>query len=250
MKALPMTFLFLSVTALAAPPGWVHQNGIQQNGSILVVVSTGVGPSLDLARRSAIDQAKGTAADQANGSANIQSLSIEMEKTASFHSEVSSAKKVEGLTCKPLNEYSENKDDIYSVWIKCQFDLKKARVQVVDKESARSEVTPGSKKDVTSGFEIVGGHMSTPAPEVPKATHGEDQHLILSVVPSCDSILIRGKQSRTIFCKENPMTILVLPTDGEIIIRGPSGFAPKHLKVHDDGKGRESESMEVYLEKM
>ncbi|MBK9038020.1 MAG: hypothetical protein IPL83_02475 [Bdellovibrionales bacterium] len=245
--------ILFSIAAAATPPDWTRQNGIQQRASILTVVTNGIGPSLDLARRSAIDQAKGTAAEQINGSANIRSMSIETEKTASFHSEVSSTKNVEGLICNPLNEYNEEKEGVYTVWLKCSFDTKKIRVQVINE----TEVPQGNKNSVASdessvkSIEVVDRSAPSSGPTASKISYGENRHFLLSVVPSCESILVRGKQSRTIHCKGNPVTVLVLPTDTEIIIRGPSGFAPKHLKVHGKQSGSESiETMEVYLEKM
>lgn len=249
MKTMALACLILSTTAVAAPPEWTRQNGIQHKGSTLHLVSTGSGPSLDLARRSAIDQAKGTAADQVNGSANIQSMSIETEKSASFHSEVSSTKKVEGLVCKPLNEYVEDKGGFYTVWLRCEFDLKKVRVQVINEPDRFNESHP-PEKGTGKSIEIVDGTVSTSNPAAGKISRGENRHLILSVVPSCESILIRGKQSRTIPCKNNPVTVMVLPTDKEMIVRGPAGFAPKHLKVHGNVQDSESEAMEVYLDKM
>jgi len=250
-----VAFLFSSSLAHAAPPDWTRQNGIQQHGSILTVVSTGSGPSLDLARRSAIDQAKSTAADQLNGSAYVRSMSIETEKTASFHSEVSSTKKVEGLVCKPLSEYVDQNEGVFSIWLKCEFDTKKAKVVAVNEDNDRSDQA-GKKsadpdKNVAKSIEIVGRKKSVAEPEASKVLYSENRHLVLSVVPSCISILIRGKQSRSIPCKSNPVTVLVLPADSEIIIRGPSGFAPKYLKVHEQPTDSNSmETMEVYLDKM
>lgn len=250
-KVAAVACLFLSVVALAAPPDWARQNGIQQKGSILSVVTTGSGPSLDLARRSAMDQAKGTAAEQVNGSAYIQSMSIETEKTASFHSEISSTKKVEGLACKPLNEHVEEKDGIYTVWMRCEFDIKKARVEMVNENGSQHRNTRANDKNTAKSIEVVERSSPGSGPVASKVSFGENRHLILSVVPWCESILVRGKQSRTILCKNNPVTVLILPTDSELIIRGPSGFAPKHLKVHEARSGSESnESMEVYLDKM
>lgn len=250
-----VAFLFSSSIAHAAPPDWTRQNGIQQHGAILTIVSSGSGPSLDLARRSAIDQAKSTAAEQLNGSAYVRSMSIETEKTASFHSEVSSTKKVEGLVCKPLSEYVDQKEGVFSIWLKCEFDTKKAKVVAVNEDNDRSDQA-GKKsadpdKNVVKSIEVVGRKKSVAEPEASKVLYSENRHLVLSVVPSCVSILIRGKQSRSIPCKSNPVTILVLPTDVEVIIRGPSGFAPKHLKVHEQRTDSDSmETMEVYLDKM
>lgn len=250
MKIVAFACFIVSCAAMAAPPEWTRQNGIQQQGSILTVVTTGSGPSLDLARRLAIDQAKGTAAEQINGSANIQSMSIETEKSVSFHSEVSSTKKVEGLTCKPSNEYVEDKEGSFTVWLRCEFDLKKARVQMVDETPRSSNESPASKKDVGKSIEIVGKGPSASRVAPGTTSRGENRHLILSVVPSCESILVRGKQSRSISCKSNPVTVTLLPTDKELIIRGPAGFAPKHLKVHGNVQSSQSEAMEVYLDKM
>lgn len=250
MKIVSLACFVVSFAAVAAPPEWTRKNGIQEQGSTLTVVTTGSGPSLDLARRSAIDHAKGTAAEQINGSANIQSMSIETEKTASFHSEVSSTKKVEGLTCKPLNEYFEDKEGSFTVWLKCEFDLKKARVQMVDETPSSSNESPAPGKGVGKSIEVAGSGTSASNVAPGTFSRGENRHLILSVIPACESILIRGKQSRSIPCKSNPATIMLLPTDKEVIIRGPAGFAPKHLKVLGDIRNSESEAMEVYLDKM
>lgn len=245
--------LLLATTAAAEAPEWTRQNGIKQNGSLLTIVSTGTGPSLDLARRSAIDQAKATAADQVNGSAQVQSMSIETEKTASFHSEVSSVKQVEDLVCKALNDYIEDKDGVYTVWLRCEFDLKKARVKAVDEIESQQQKHKGLSNDESSqkSIEAVDRSSSALGPTAGKSSYGEDRNLVLSVVPSCESILVRGQRSRTISCKENPVTILVFPTDTELIVRGPAGFAPKHLKVREKRTdAAPTETLEVYLDKM
>ncbi len=245
--------VLLSTTASAESPRWTRENGIKQNGSALTVVSSGVGPSLDLARRAAIDQAKATAADQVNGSADIRSLSIETEKSASFHSEVSSIKRVNNLVCNPKDDYFEEKNGSFTVWLKCEFDLSKSRVVTITEGEGQIQKQNQTKNDQAGDKSIVAvdGSFSQKAPLIGKSTTGEDRHLVLSVVPACESILVRGKQSRTIHCKGNPVTVLVFKSDTEMIVRGPAGFAPKHLKVHEKRTDTSpTETLEVYLEKM
>lgn len=259
MKAISLTGIigaisFLLVTTAAAEtPEWTRKNGIKQNGSLLTVVSTGTGPSLDLARRFAIDQAKAIATDQVNGSAYVRSMSIETEKYASFHSQVSSTKKVEDLFCKPLNDYVEDKDGVYTVWMKCEFELKKARVTIVDdyKNQDKAQKSHRDSESSLKSIEAVNSGSSIPGPPISQISYGEDRHLILSVVPSCESILIVGRRSRVIPCEANPVTFLVFQTDSEIVIRGPSGFAPKRLNVLERRIDvAPTETLEVYLDKM
>lgn len=251
-----MIFLavLLSNTVLAAtPPEWARQNGIQQQGNLLTIISTGNGPSLDLARQSAIDQAKSTAANQINGSASVRSMSIETEKSASYHSEVFSAKKVEGLICQPDREYSEERGGSYSVWLTCKFDVSKARVVSVEESDLKKDPASGRAgpdNRIVKGSDLMNRPPAEGVLPPTPIAFGENKQLAITVVPLCESILVRGKQSRSVPCGNNPVTLLVLPTDNELIVRGPPGYLPKHLDISGRRPASSTlETLEVYLER-
>jgi hypothetical protein len=214
----------LLVVALAssahAGEAWVTEDTMSRNGSILTLVCVGRGPSQDLARREALETCQGTAADSLKTDINVKTMSVETDKDAAFHSEISSRTKVVGLECKVLKERAEEIQSESVDHIKCEFDLSKAKsVPIVENETVVVE----------------------------KTQIGSDRQLILSTVPKCESILITGSQPRVVRCDRNPTIMFLRTEDGELIVRSP-GRQPAHVMPKS---GSELvQRLEVYLEQM
>lgn len=191
--------LFLPLSGQAEAPAWVRQDAFKRTGSILTLVCRGEGPD-DLARREALSKCRAAAADHANADFQVTTLSVETEKSIGFHEEVSSQKTVTGLECAVKDEYIEQKDGFFVAYLKCSFDLSKAKI------------------------------VSEPAEEPAQVELGENKVLYLSSIPKCDSVIVKGSRPRTITCKANPTPIQFQPGDRSIIIRA-DGYQPKHLNL-------------------
>lgn len=212
---------------------------------------------MDLARKFAIDNCRSTAADQAAASVNIQSMSVETEKAVSFHQEVSSNRQVTNLICQPEKEYFEEVDSRYKVWIRCRFDLSAAKLTEI--KDIKNNSDKNLKENINTGIvvdresissKISGSNLNIQQ----KKYHTSDKkQLLLATIPKCENLLIRGELPRSHQCIDNPQVVIINPGDTEVIIRGPSGYAPKHIKLKgkdnwSDQKG--TETLEIYLEKM
>lgn len=242
--------LFYCSSVIAAAPEWIKNDTLIKNGSVLTVVCVGSGPSLDIGRRLATDQCKSTAAEQANSSARIKSLSIQTEKTISFHEEISSNKKIINLTCNPEKEYFEIQGDSYHVWIKCRFDLSRAQVVNSDKDEDTA-IPSGSVDSLIKNHDNISSvpKYNSEYSEKKRVT-GENRSFTLISIPQCQTILIRGEKPRSVNCDEMPKTFLVYPNDTELIVRA-SGYLPKHIELNTGRVpgNQTTETLEVYLER-
>lgn len=226
-------------------PKWTTENTLKQDGQNLSIVCEGMGPSLDLARKFALESCHSTAKDQINGDFTVKSLSLESEKSVNYHAEVSSAKTVKGLICKPENEHTEKLDGRSKIWLKCKYDLTKT--EVVSTETQKTLKVPAlidhnEKVNQVPSYKIDSDSK--------KLNQAEARNLMLTSVPKCDEILVRGSRPRAVPCDEMPKSFVVHPGDTELIVRS-SGFKPKHIniKAQDQNGSVNSDSLEVYLEK-
>lgn len=245
-----LIFLF-SVQGMAAPPSWSKQDTLKQIGSLLYVVCTGRGPAQDIARRDALDHCRTAAADQANGYFKVQALSIETEHAANFHQEISYNKTVTNLACNPQKEYNDDSEGSYRVWIKCRYDLSKAKVVSVDTDEPPSSNSNSEESLIGNRDKLSEVPKSSSEVTNGKLISGENRQLILTTIPQCDEILIRGERPRSIKCDEMPKAIFIYPTDKEIIVRS-GGYTPKHIKLNSNrtpANNQTAERVEVYLER-
>lgn len=174
----------------------------------------GLGPSRDIALKEAIKQCVSMATDQIVGDYNVKSLTVETEKDASYHEEITANRSVEGLTCSIKREETTEDDGSYDTWLLCNFNLEKIKFTWFKPKEAGRYIT------------------------------SEDKSIIFATVPPCDSILITGKSPRIIECKSNPMEFLQKKGDQEYIIRA-NGYLPKHISPNQI----KSDIEEVYLER-
>lgn len=207
---------YIAVTPLLGDytqAGDVCSNRILLVNNILSIVCNGNGPSEDIAERLAISQCIVRASDRINGSFHVQTLSVETERDAAYHQEVSADRKINGLACEIQEETITENDSTYNATVKCKFDLK--NVKIVD--STLEKVTQDIKSTT--------------------------RRVILTTVPSCDTVLIRGESPRIVQCDSNPKQLLVYKTDREMIIRSGK-LRPKHIQINEMG-----DNLNVYLEK-
>jgi hypothetical protein len=201
-----------------ATPSWV-KDGSSLQGSTYTVTCSGDGPAMDTARKSAINGCQASAAQQLQHRISIKSVSVETESDVGFHQEVTESTSYSGLTCVPQNEEVEEKDAGFRVWLRCRFDLSKAK----------SENTDGAPADATS------------------VVRSADRRVLsITTVPQCTTLLIQGAKARVQVCNHNPLAIVIQPGDQSIIIRA-TGYQPKTIPVSE--KGDDYESVRVLLER-
>ncbi|MGE4233199.1 MAG: hypothetical protein AB7F43_07715 [Bacteriovoracia bacterium] len=240
-------FLYSSI-AIAETPPWFSDRGLNRNGNSLTVTCLGSGPAKDIAEKMALDQCRAIASEQIKGySFNINSISIQDNRQSAWHSEVFSNSEVMGLICNPVKEVTEqgNSGEVTS-YLMCDFDLNKAKIKVItERKKVDSEQLETSSENKQS-FAIPSSIVSFKNEN--KLVEGNNRQLIITTIPICDDILVRGR-SRSIRCDENPKTILIYPEDKEIIVR-LRGYLPKHIELNTSrAPSSIPSSLEVYLEK-
>jgi hypothetical protein len=183
-----------------------------------------------------------------NGNFVERSLSVGTESSIALHTEISVEKKLSGLSCAPLNQYTENQEPGFHTFLQCRFDLAKAKADSIP------PIT--EPRSVIEHLVLMGGHDATQTSEpknAGKIIQSADRHLIVSCVPSCDSLILTGgTRPRTIRMDSNPKTVLIFSDDHEIIAR-KRDYLPKHIFLSGRRKPAEnkveSESLEVHLER-
>lgn len=247
MKRLLIQFsLILCVLpCLAEPQDWTKQDTLKREGNKLTLVCYGEGPSLDIARRQALDQCHTTAANQISSDLTIKSLSVETERSANYHQEVSAEQKVENLICIPENEKFESENGNVKLFIKCAYDLKKAKVTSLKKKDELSEKSMHNPSEPTK---IKNEQIPVLSEKLKKSFYiqSDNRQIIVTTIPQCEDILITGGKSRSLKCNENPNTIFVEPADTKLILR-LNGFKPKHVDLN---QLKNNEMLEVYFEKI
>ena len=230
--------IFIACSAQAGPrPDWTKQNGQSRNGNLFRVVCDGIGPSLDLARRDVLEKCRLTAASQLATSIRAKSITAETEKEVVFHREVSEENEYDGLVCQPGREHIEEKSNQTRVWLECAFDLSKA------KSKAESSSSSSEEKDSDIGLisnKIDLAPASSKSSQKPGRFLNSNQGtLLISVVPQCSDLLIRGKlPARVVKCDSDPMTVTIGPDDQEIIVRA-TGHMPKTIQLSGQRGGED-----------
>lgn len=247
MKSLGLLFFLISIPVWATPE-WVKGDYFIRNGNILTVVCKGEAPlgATDLARKQALQECRNSAVSQLQTDFSQKSLTIETEQTSSFHSETVTDQHYSGVDCEILKSQTEDSQDegVTRVFIKCRFDLSKAKVSIKPTKENQPQATEKlvPKMEDSRSESVVA--FDTPTERSSK------QQLTISSIPKCDTILFRGS-GRSVKCDSNPITVLILPADIEIIVR-KNGLKPKHIELSKNRKSKilkDIESIEVYFEK-
>jgi hypothetical protein len=223
--------ILLTLPAFAEGPEWATRPPRQEGGKLLVACH-GIGPDRDVAIRLAVDQCKALATQQLSSDFQVKSLSVETEQMAAYHEEVTASHNVSGLTCDIQKQYEAKINDSQEAWVQCRIDIAKAKIEPENKFSANVQ-------NDTSDRHI----------DKKEIVQSQNKQLIVSSIPACQSVLISGKLTRVMRCVSNPMTVMVEPSDKEIVIRA-EGYQPKHVTLSGDRKlATETESVDVYLER-
>lgn len=214
--ALALLLLF-PIEAVAAPPAWAVRNTQRIQGNFYHVVCSGIGPSISLARQDAIDGCKSSAAQQLEAEVLVKSMSVISEREGAYQQEVSHSSRVTGLVCVPRREEIEETEARVRLWVLCEFDLSKAR-------AIRELSAEGGPADSRWA-----GQGRTDSSQV----------LTLAVVPRCTDLLIRGRgPARVIRCDRNPISIVLGPSDREVLVRS-TGRMPKSIPLKTARGARE-----------
>lgn len=246
MKLLGLVIFLFSASAWSTPD-WTKGDSFNRNGKMLTVICKGEAPlgASDLARKQALQECRNSAISQLQTDFSQKSLTIETEQVASFHSETVTNQHYSGVDCDMLKNQIEDSQDegITRAFIKCRFDLSKAKVSSNSEKENQTQVS----ENIVSKIQ----ETKTEAVNVDKSVERTaNQQLTISSIPKCDTIIFKGS-SRSIKCDSNPITVLVFLDDTEIIIR-KNGFKPRHISLIKDRKikkSKEIEQIEVYFEK-
>lgn len=242
-KSLWQIFILSLVTAgstFATPP-WAKENTQARAGNIFTVVCSGNGPSVDLARREALSSCKSTAKNEISTPVEFKAVTILTEKDLAYHEQTTEHVSVTGLDCVPQKDLVEEEPTGESkVWVKCRFDLSKAKIVPRNEEPQEKDDQPVGKGKVDPNLSAIENRG-----EVKRGRYlaSEKRPLSLASVPPCEDLLIKGGTPRVIRCDKNPMLITVSETDREILVRA-HGYQPKTIRM-----GKEvGENVQVILD--
>lgn len=245
-----LAYLTLTMALPAWSEDWTKTNTQVRSGQSLQVVCSGSAPlgAIDLARNVALQACRNAAISHLQTNLTQKSLIIETENSVGLHSETAQQANYSGLDCKQDREKIEDRDGTTTVFLRCVFDLSKAKVANIE-EPIESQFD--DKDFIKNKIEASALPSSQSADLKSKIEKSKNRHLVITSIPVCDSIMIRGR-SRIIKCDANPKTLLIYPEDRELIIR-LGGYKPKHVILNKDRAPANSnapESLEVYLEKL
>lgn len=249
-KAMPTTLILVVVISLfSCPdfadgmPAWVGKESFSLDGHHLIVVCSGEGPAIDIARREANLKCITSAIEHLHTTFEVKSTTIESEKSIAFHQEITMDAIVKNLTCAPLKEDIEQSNSSFVVWRKCKFDLH--NVTAVSYSHSEQGDRPSLNSTVRNKDAL--SHLSERKFEVDKNSTQSDERRILRIVsvPPCSDLLVRGQNPRIQPCSGNPESIVLQASDKEIIVRH-DGFVSKTIQLIKGGPS--TETIEVILE--
>jgi hypothetical protein len=224
-----MAVTFIASVSHAKVPTWAANNSTKLTGSSLRTVCHGTGPSVEIARSEALKSCQLSASQFFKSKIKIKSLSVETEKSVGFHQEVSSDDEFSNLICDPIKDELEEVDSQYSIWIECKFNLNKVSVAHTDKPES-----PPNNKNLNELEPI----------KIKDTSDQQSKYIFVTIIPKCESILVKGRSSRVVECSQNPLKIQVKDDDQEILIR-TKGYKPKTIQV----KGvNANETLQVLLD--
>lgn len=239
MKTYYLTIVCIVVTQplLAGEPSWMKDLP-RNSGKNTEVSCHGLGPDKETAYRVMLDQCRSLAGDHLLGKFNISTLSTESEGSVGYHQEVTSNYEVTGLQCK-VNKYQEEViEDTFHTYARCSFDNSAIKFSPRSDKAKESDIKSTSDSQVLNindRFRDAGLIAS------------ENRQVIVSSVPQCTTLIVIGKVTRMIRCKENPQTVVIYPSDKQLLVRA-NGYVPTHVDLSPN-RPLEPVTLEVYLEK-
>lgn len=198
-----------SSSLASAKPAWAD-NSATLIGRMLRVVCFGEGPAVDLARDEAISICKASAAKFVTAPTKVESKLVETEQEVIYIGKAETSFQVDGLACVPEKEFVEKGRDIVSVWLRCRFDLSKAKLL------ERGTVDPSDP--ATSSM----------------IRKSETRRLIVTSIPKCSDIVVVGPSSKVFSCNTNPTSVILDGTVTGIIVRA-KGYESKQIAVQELG---------------
>lgn len=227
--------IFTHFSQTHAIPKWVQSDSHFQKGNIYRVTCSGRGPAVDIARNEAIKGCISSAALQVQSSFKVKSVTVETEKSTGYHQEIAEDKTVSGLSCNQIKEEIEDTGSGFQVWVQCEFDLRQATI--IDEPPTKSDnaAQPNDPSVVVNKAQL-GSVAAVPVQQQNQSTKtktAERRTLTVSTVPQCDSIIIRGRYSRTLDCHNNPMTLVLRLGDEQAIVRA-RGYRPKTIVLNPE----------------
>lgn len=232
-----LALLMATENANADIPDWARNNTSKLNGKIFTTVCHGSGPSSQQAKKSALHDCIESAKDQLTTEIRIRSVSISTEKSSAYHQEITENHALAGLNCDPETDQLEERENTYTYWVKCRFDLGKVNID----STANTQRDPVDT-DNTGLTKIA---SSPPIKSGRKFSSDRKMLLSIAVVPMCESLLIQGVKSRVVSCISNPMLINI-NSDDELIIVRSKNHLPKKINLR--GMEGRNANIEVILD--
>lgn len=238
ISVLAMVAVLFPLVAHAAAPAWFTDCTTRRVDGSLSTCCMGTGPDKSTAERIALDQCAGIATQYVKGySFKNNSLTVEDTERISLHAEISSTLRVQNLPCNPVRQQAAtDENDQYTVYTQCSFALDTASVS-----TSREGVNESEEESLIKGKSQLESVPTTEVPAKQSYIHSSSRQIILATYPPASSILIRGEKPRMVKVTGNPQTILVYPSDKEIILKA-KGMRPKHIQL---SPGKSTDSDEV-----
>lgn len=234
-KLVIASILTVSCFAHAKVPAWA-KDSTKRIGNKVTTVCSAKGVSVDEARADSLIGCKSTATNEFSTTTKFRSLIVETESELALHSSSESDAEYKNLKCVQLKEEITELDGQFEVWQKCEFNLSVVEVK---------EASPAQANDSILNAEAI---ESKPIQIKKELDFNESRRSILiSSIPGCDSIIIKGKMPRVIKCDRNPASLIIEKSDKELVVR-KNGYRPKTLKTKELMEG-EDESFIVNLDK-
>ncbi|MBS1983227.1 MAG: hypothetical protein JST16_03565 [Bdellovibrionales bacterium] len=222
-----------------AIPKWVTQSAPTRSGNLLRITCDGTGPSIDTARRDALDHCRSSAADQLATSVKVRSSTIQTERDAALHQEISTAAEIKNFPCRTLREELEEAGSGIRLYLQCEFDLSKTETRDIEAPKSNPQEASARLQEATKP------KSSSLGPLKIRSVASQLKRITISSIPMCDDLLVRGPSPRVIRCDTNPQPLVLQPNDEEVIVRA-AGFIPQHLDANDL-RGSPQDGIQIFL---
>lgn len=226
-------------------PDWAGEKSQQRIGNTYIVVCGSEAPSADLARREALQSCRNSASSQLNTSFSMNRLTVETETSSVLHQEIIENSKFTGLDCITENESIEEKSSSVKIWLKCRFDLSKARAVSLTGDTPTIDIVRRPTSLGSGDARSVQYEKNDLKAQRGDHILGSRRILSIASIPACDTLLIRGQVVRAVKCVGNPMSIVVGPDDREVVVRAENSF-PKSILLNQ--KGLANETIQIVLD--
>lgn len=220
--------IVLSGLSFGIPP-WAKTNSNPLSKGKYTTVCSGTGPAMNVARQEAIESCLYSATQLLQTHIKVKAITVQTEKDAVYHQEVSNEQSYKNLNCIPKQEAIEDSGGQYKVWLMCEFDLKRADT-LVSKEADKQREPASSARLIENEDELSQQRAKSASLHEGRYITGDRKTLTIATIPQCSTLLVRGKMTRIVQCTSNPITVVIQPGDLEIIVRADA-YLPKTIKL-------------------